>query len=269
VVLLPVLPDQGYGPFEALNPYRIWWMVVLIAGLSFLGYVTIKVAGPQHGVILTGLMGGLASSTVTAINLARLSKSSEETAAPPLLAAGAVAAVATMYPRVLVIVAVVVPDLVPRLAWPLGLATVAALATVGWRWRQPAEIRDPDSLQPRNPFELSMALKFAALLTAVMLAARALQAWVGDAGLYALSVVSGLSDVDAIVLSLGTMWGDGEIAQTVATLGIVLAALANTAVKPALIAAVGAPRMALHTLLPLGAAAAAAVLGVYAPVWLT
>lgn len=268
VVLLPVLPDQGYGPFQALNPYQIWWMVVLIAGLSFLGYVTIKVIGAQRGVILTGLMGGLASSTVTAINLARLSKESGETAARPLLAAGAVAAVATMYPRVLVIVAVVVPDLVTRLLWPLGLATAVALASVAWRWRQSTRIQNPERLQPRNPFELSMALQFAVLLTAVMLAARALRAWAGDAGLYALSFVSGLSDVDAIVLSLSSMGGDGEVAATVATLGIVLAVLANTAVKPALIAAVGAPRMALHTILPLGAAAGAAVAGVFLPVWL-
>lgn len=268
VVLLPVLPDQGYGPFEAINPYRIWWMVVLIAGLSFLGYVTIKVIGPSRGILLTGLLGGLASSTVTALNLARLARASGEKAAQPLLAAGAVAAVATMYPRGLVVVAVIAPDLALRLAWPLGLATLTAAVSVGWRFRKNTALEDPESLQPHNPFELSMALKFAALLTAVMLAARALKAWTGDAGLYILSFVSGLSDVDAILLSLGSMWSDDEIVATVATFGMVIAVVTNTLVKPALIAIVGARRMALHTLLPLLAASAAAVLGVFLPNWL-
>jgi uncharacterized membrane protein (DUF4010 family) len=267
VVVLPVLPDQAFGPFDALNPYRIWWMVVLIAGLSSLGYLTIKLVGPRRGVLLTGLMGGLASSTVTAVNLARLAKGGEARL-QPLLAAGAVAAVATMYPRVLVIVAAVAPPLLAELALPLVLATLAALASVAWRARQTGAVDDPQALQPRNPFELGMALQFAVILTLVMLAARALRAWAGDAGLLALAAVSGLSDVDAIVLSLGTMLQDGETAAHTATLGVLLAALANTAVKPALIAAVGAPRMALHTLPPLIAAAAAAAAGLLLPGWL-
>jgi uncharacterized membrane protein (DUF4010 family) len=267
VVVLPVLPDRAFGPFDALNPYRIWWMVVLIAALSSLGYLTIKLAGPRRGVLLTGLMGGLASSTVTSINLARLAKGGEPQL-QPLLAAGAVAAVATMYPRVLVIVAAVAPALLAELALPLGLATLAALVSVAWRARQTGPVDDPQALQPRNPFELTMALQFAAILTLVMLAARALRAWAGDAGLFALAAVSGLSDVDAIVLSLGTMLHDGETAARTATQGVLLAVLANTAVKPALIAAVGAPRMALHTLPPLIAAAAAAALGLLLPGWL-
>jgi uncharacterized membrane protein (DUF4010 family) len=268
VVLLPVLPNQSYGPFDALNPYQIWWMVVLIAGLSFLGYATIKIVGVQRGVLLTGLMGGLASSTATAVNLARLGRASGERAAQPLLAAGVVAAVATMYPRVIVIAGVVVPGLVPRLAWPLALATLVALLSVAWGWRRTAAIAEPEALQPRNPFELRMALQFGVLLTAIMLGARALKAWAGDAGVYALAGVSGLSDVDAIVLSLGSMWQGGEIAEQVAALGVVVAVVANTLVKPALVALVGAPRMALAMTGPLLAAGAAAVAGVFLPGWL-
>jgi uncharacterized membrane protein (DUF4010 family) len=263
VVLLPVLPDQGYGPYGALNPYRIWWMVVLIAGLSFLGYIAIKTVGARRGVLLTGFMGGLASSTVTAINLARLARNSKEAAASPLLAAGAVGAVATMFPRVLVIVAVVAPDLLPALAWPLGLATVTALAATAWRWRHGEALSEPGALQPRNPFELRMALQFAALLTVVMLLARALKAWAGDTGLYVLAGISGLTDVDAITLSLAAMVGDQETTASVATLGIVLAAVANTLVKPILVTVVGARRMALHMLWPLLLSMAAAGVGVY------
>jgi uncharacterized membrane protein (DUF4010 family) len=268
VVLLPILPNRSYGPFGALNPYQLWWMVVLIAALSFLGYATIKIVGVKRGVLLTGLMGGLASSTATAVNLARLAKASGEQAAQPLLAAGVVAAVATMYPRVAVIAAVLVPELLVDLAWPLALATLVTLASVAWRWRQRTEIADPAALQPSNPFELKMALQFAVLLSAIMLGARALKAWAGDAGVYALAGVSGLSDVDAIVLSLGSMWHAGEVARQVALLGIVIAVTANTLVKPVLVALVGAPRMALAMTGPLLAAGAAAIAGVFLPGWL-
>ncbi|MBK1696685.1 MgtC/SapB family protein [Rhodovibrio salinarum] len=268
VVLLPILPNEHYGPFGAINPYQLWWMVVLIAALSFLGYATIKIVGVKRGVLLTGLMGGLASSTATAINLARLAKASGERAAQPLLGAGVVAAVATMYPRVAVIAGVLVPDLLARLAWPLALATGVTLTSVAWRWRQRTEITDPDALQPHNPFELKMALQFGVLLSAIMLGARALKAWAGDTGIYLLAAVSGLSDVDAIVLSLGSLWQDGEIGQQVATLGIVIAVVANTLVKPVLVAVVGAPRMALAMTGPLLAAGAAAVVGVFVPGWL-
>jgi uncharacterized membrane protein (DUF4010 family) len=268
VVLLPILPNRSFGPFDAINPYQLWWMVVLIAALSFLGYATIKIVGVKRGVLLTGLMGGLASSTATAVNLARLGKASGERAAQPLLAAGVVAAVATMYPRVAVIAAVLVPDLLARLAWPLALATLVALASVAWRWRQKTEIGDPEALQPQNPFELKMALQFTVLLSAIMLGARALKAWAGDAGVYALAGVSGLSDVDAIVLSLGSMWHEGQIGERVATLGVVIAVIANTLVKPVVVAVVGAPRMALAMTLPLAAAGAAAVAGVFVPGWL-
>lgn len=261
VVLLPILPNAGYGPYGALNPYRIWWMVVLIAGLSFLGYVAVRIAGARRGVLLTGLLGGLASSTVTAVNLARLSRASADAAAHPLLAAGAVAAVATMYPRVLVIVAVAAPALVARLALPLGLAMAAALAAVAWRWRHGAALSDPHALQPRNPFELGVALQFAVLLTAVMLLARGLQDWAGEAGLLALAAASGLGDVDAITLSLASMMRDGEATVPLAAAGTVVAVVANTLVKPVLVAVIGAPRMALHMLWPLLLALAAAGAG--------
>lgn len=260
VVLLPVLPDQGYGPFQALNPYRIWWMVVLIAGLSFLGYLAMRLVGATRGVLLTGLLGGMASSTATAINLARFGRHAPADA-QRLLAAGAVAAVATMYPRVLIVVAVVEPVMVPHLAAPLLLAAVVALGGVAWRWRHGLEVEESEKLQPRNPFELGVALQFGVLLALVMLLARALQAWAGDAGLYALAAASGLGDVDAITLSLAAMLGDGEIGARVAVIGAVIGAAANTVVKPALVAVVGAPRMALAMLPPLGAALLAAGAG--------
>ncbi len=263
VVLLPILPDQGYGPFEALNPYRIWWMVVLIAGLSFVGYAAVKLVGTRLGVLLTGLLGGMVSSTATTVHLARLDRNAEEPAARRLLAVAAVLANATMFPRVLLIVTVVAPGLVASLAWPLGLATLGAGAGALALLRAGDRPESSEGLQPRNPFELRLALQFAALLAAVMLLARALKAWAGDAGLYLLSGVSGLSDVDAITLSLGSMASSEEIAGTVATVGVALAVAANTLVKPALVAVIGAPRMALVMLAPIALALLAGAAGVY------
>lgn len=263
VVLLPILPDKGYGPFGALNPYRIWWMVVLIAGLSFVGYAAVKIVGSRRGMMLTGLLGGLASSTATTVNMARLSRRAETPEASALLAASAVTANATMFPRVLLIVAVVAPELVRALAWPLGLATVGAAVGVLLLLWATGPVARAEGLQPRNPFELRLALQFALLLAAVMFLAKALKAWVGDAGLYVLSVVSGLSDVDAITLSLGSMASSAEIEQTIAVIGVALAVAANTLVKPALVIILGRSGMALRMLLPLGLAIGAGVAGLY------
>lgn len=264
VILLPVLPDQGYGPFEAFNPYRIWWMVVLISGLSGLGYAAVKIVGPQRGIMVTGLLGGLASSTVTTINLSRLGRGVQsEAEAQPLLASGVVTANATMYPRILAVVAVVAPGLVEPLAWPLVMASLGALAAVGWRFRHGAKPKDPAALQPRNPFDLRFALVFAGLLTVVMMAARGLQNWGGDAGLYALAATAGLSDVDAITLSLSTMAADEEVAATAAVTGIVIVAAVNTLVKPLFVLAIAGWRMAVHTLFPFAVGLAAGGVGLY------
>lgn len=265
VVLLPILPDQGYGPYAALNPYVIWWMVVLIAGLSFLGYVAIKIAGPRRGVLATGFLGGLVSSTIATVNFARLARRIDDRAGRELLATGTVAAVSTMYPRVLAIVAVVSPGLLGQLAWPLALATVTGLVFALIGWRRGGQVDHPESLLPRNPFELGMALRFAAILTAVMLLTRIVEDLVGDAGLYVLAGISGLADVDAMALSLSSMAGRHEVAVDVAVIGIVVAVVANTLAKPLLVAVLGAPRMALRTLGPLTFASLAAVAGLFIP----
>jgi uncharacterized membrane protein (DUF4010 family) len=150
VVLLPVLPDQGYGPWQALNPYRIWWMVVLIAGISFTGYMAIKLAGPRRGVLLTGLFGGLASSTATTISLARLAKGTP--ALQRLAAAGIVVAATTMLPRMLLVSAIIAPALALRLAGPLLLGTLAGCGAAAWSWRRGRRQAAAEDIAARNPF---------------------------------------------------------------------------------------------------------------------
>lgn len=263
VVLLPVLPDQGFGPFDAINPYEIWWMVVLIAGLSFLGYVAIRVAGSASGVMLTGLVGGFASSTVIAVNMGRLSQHSMDRQKDSLLAAGAIAAVATMFPRVAIIVAAIAPNSAAALAWALIPACLASLGTVALRWRRAASATETTVLQPPKPFELTVALQFTVILTGIMLAVEAARAWFGDSGLYVLAGLAGLFDVDAISLSFARMAANGNLAENIVTICIALGVIANLAVKPILVTLIGAPRMALHMLLPMLTALVAGALGLW------
>ncbi len=239
VVLLPVLPNKGYGPWEALNPYAIWWLVVLIAGLSFTAYFAMKIAGPRRGIILTSLLGGMVSSTAVTLSFSRIGKHG---VLSRLLAAGVIAASATMFPRILLEVAVVNPQLLPHLVLPLGVMTLIAYAGAGWFWFRQADGNELAEPPLRNPFELLPALQFGLLLALVMLLSKAFYAWLGEQGIYLLTVLSSVGDVDAIVLSLARM-AEVELADELAARAIVLAAVINTVVKGGLVFLVAGGKM--------------------------
>jgi len=254
VVLLPVLPDRGFGPWEALNPYRIWWMVVLIAATSFLGYAAARLFGPQRGILVAGAFGGLASSTAVSLSFARFARREPERAA--LYGGGALLSSAVMLPRLLIVVAIAAPGFVGVVAAPLfgaflGLGAAAALVLRRQRDLAPGAGEATLGLVG-NPLELGTAVKFGLLLAAIMLVARALDAWVGEGGVVLLGAISGLADVDAISLSLSRMAG-AEIAPAIAAAGILAAVLVNTASKAVIMAAIGGRR--LWALSALGVAA--------------
>lgn len=243
VVVLPVLPDRGYGPWDVLNPYAIWWLVVLIAGISFVGYFSMKVLGAGRGVPLTGLFGGITSSTATTLSFARMGRRQPSLA--PILASGIAVAAATMFPRILLEVAVVNPGLLARLAPAVAVTTLLMLlgAALLW-WRSPGP-SESGNVELKNPFEISPALQFAALLALVLLLAEVARQWFGDTGVFVLAAVSGLTDVDAITLSMASM-AKGELAPDSAVGAILLAAAVNTAVKVALAALLGGVGMAMR-----------------------
>lgn len=246
VVMLPVLPNQGYGPEDALNPYKLWLLVVLVAGLSFIGYFAIKLAGPRIGSLLTGVFGGLASSTALTVSFARMGKNNE--GMQPSLTAGIAVANATMYGRLWLIVFLLNQPMGLRLALPLGAMAVAGLLATWLLWRvRPEDAGKPGATSLANPFELGMAVKFAALLAVVILASKLLQAWGGDAGLYMLAAVAGLADVDAMALSMVEMGGK-SVDLTVAATVVTIAAFVNTGVKAALVAALCGGLMARRTI---------------------
>jgi uncharacterized membrane protein (DUF4010 family) len=259
VVMLPVLPDRGFGPFEALNPYRIWWMVVLIAGLSFSGYVAAKLAGPARGLMLAAVLGGFTSSTAVTLSFARIAKDNK--AAAGLLAAGAALASATMLPRVLIVVGVVEPALLRTLGPPLALATFVALAGTYLVWRASALRSAEAPLAIRNPVELGMAVRFGLLLAAIMFLARALPAGLGDSGLFLLAAASGLADVDAISLSVANLAARGGTGPVTGAAAIALAVAVNTGVKIAIAATAGGPAVAWRLGVIQGAAVLAGLAG--------
>lgn len=241
VVLLPILPNRGYGPWEVLNPYEIWWIVVLICGLSFVAYFAQKIAGAQRGVLLTSLFGGMVSSTATTLSFSRQARAEPRLAI--LYAVGVVVACTAMFPRILLIVGAIRPELVRLVAWPLGAMAVLSGLSALWQWRTLKASKDLSAPTLNNPFEIKMALQFAGLLTVVMLLAEALRHWFGDAGVYLVAGFSGLADVDAISVSLSRMTPE-QLGLAVAAAAITIAAIVNTVVKTVLAATLGGPVMA-------------------------
>ena len=240
VVLLPVLPDQGYGPWNALNPYQIWWMVVLIAAISFSGYFATKILGPRQGLGLVGLFGGLVSSTAVTLNFSKLGRDSPEL--NKVLSSGILIAAGTMFPRTLFLTWLIYAPLVKELLLPLGVMMAACFLGAGLLWRNNDVTAEPHQYI-KNPFELKTALQFGALLAVIMLLATALHHWYGDAGIYMLAGISGIIDIDAVTLSVSTMAGK-ELDSTVAAYAIMIAAIVNTLIKGLLAITIAGGQMA-------------------------
>jgi uncharacterized membrane protein (DUF4010 family) len=266
VVLLPILPNQGYGPWQVLNPYTIWWMVVLIATISFAGYFAMKAAGARKGTMYTGLFAGLVSSTALTLHFSRVGHSNRTLT--PVLAAGILTACGTMYLRMYLVAGLVNPKLWQPLLLPvliMGLVVYGMAAFSYWRSRADSDIKAV-AAPVQNPLELIPAISFGGLLAAVMFFAEALRHWLGTTGIMALAGLSGIADVDAITLSLSRM-SQGDLINTVAATGIVIAAAVNSVVKGLLAASVGSRALGIQVGLPLLVAAAAGLLVMQAFVW--
>jgi len=233
VILLPLLPNKGYGPWEAINPHWIWWMVVLISGLSFIGYILIKYLGEDKGTMLTAITGGLASSTAVTLSLAQFARQQKKIASG-IFIAGVLVASSIMFVRVGIEVAVVNYSLLFPLWIPLTTMLILTLGSGFWLWQKHLQLEDDQPpIELKNPLQFFTALQFGLLLGVILLLATAMEKWYGDQGIYLLALFSGLMDVDAITLSLSRMAEEGTD-PSVATLGIVIAVITNTIVKAGL-----------------------------------
>jgi uncharacterized membrane protein (DUF4010 family) len=241
-VAIPLLPDRGMGPFAVLNPRRIGMLVLLLAGVSYVGWFAVRVLGERAGLLLTAALGGLTSSTAVTLAYARLARGGR--APIGLLAAGICLACGIMALRLAFVVGVVEPRLVAHLAPPfaaLALIPFAAAARLARAARASAGAKA--ELPLRNPLELEGALLMAALLSALLLAVRAAEEWLGNAGVYAVAALSGVADVDALGLSVEQAARD-RMPLAVAATAVTLAAAVNTATKAGMAGALGRPALA-------------------------
>ena len=236
VLILPIAPDRGFGPYDALNPRELWMMVVLISGLSFLGYWLAKALGSGRGSLAVGLVGGLASSTATTLSLSRRVK---EGASPSSAAAGILMANVMMLARVALILGAVAPAALLTIAPALAAAAIAGVAAAILMFSRRTDDEAGNAVTLGNPFELKPALIFAGLLAVISVAAAAGADAFGASGLYAIAAVSGLADLDAITLSAGRQSGAGSLIHGVAGAAVLIATLANALTKGAMAASVG------------------------------
>ncbi|GET36547.1 MgtC/SapB family protein [Microseira wollei] len=240
-VALPLLPDRDLGPWEALNPRTIGWLVLLIAGISYIGYFAMRIFGTRVGLLATAVLGGLVSSTAVTLSYGRMARREQRNFA--LLGAGISLAAGTMAVRILVEVAIVNFSLLPWLVAPVAiLAMVPLVAAVAIATRTPAS-KSSAEVPLKNPVELGSALGFGAVLSLLFILVRAFESWFGNAGIYILSAISGITDVDAVSLSLAQATRT-NLPLSVGATGILIAAMVNTVVKALLATFIGGWQLA-------------------------
>ncbi len=258
-IVLPLLPDRAFDPYQVLNPYHLWLMVVLISGVGLAGYLALRLIGPRRSVTLLGAFGGLVSSTATTLVYSRQAGVSAATA--PLGAAIIVVSNLVVLLRMSVLSVVVAPAIMPQLAPVLALGFAAGFVVVVRQLRGLMASPDLEAPELSNPTNLRVALGFGALYAVVLLGAAWLSEHAGSRGLYAIALVSGLADVDAITLSTLNLFGVERLTGAVATTAIALAFLAAVAFKLAATAALGKPAFMKRCLAGLLAPAAGVVAG--------
>jgi len=261
-IVLPILPDQNYGPYDAFNPHQAWLMVVLISGISLAGYAALHVVGTRYGAPLLGFLGGLVSSTATTMIYAKHGKSN------PVMSnlAASVIVIASMVVlvRLLVVSAVVafgaLPGLLPVLAGGLVFGLMVAL----YNWRKISKATELYIPETSNPAELHTAIGFGLLYVAVLLGAAWMADIAGSQGLYAVALASGLTDVDAITLSSLRLFNLGQLSEQQTVTAIALAVLANLAFKFGMVVFIGGWTLARHVATGFGAIACGILLGLFA-----
>lgn len=250
-VVLPLLPDKDYGPFEAFNPRRVWLMVVFVAAIGLAGYIALRLRG-ERGLGVTGLLGGLVSSTAVTLGFSRMSK--DQPRLRTALAAGIIAASGLMYARVLVEALVFAPEMALELVVPLSVLFVLVEGTAIYWWTLPLETTAGGSgIKLQNPVTLKSALQFAALYAAVIFVAKVMIDRASEAALSVVGAVSGINDVDAITLAMADEVARQGLDPTYGAQAVLAAVVVNTLVKAGMAAVLGSKslgRAVAFTLIP-------------------
>ena len=261
-IVLPILPDQNYGPYDAFNPHQAWLMVVLISGVSLAGYAALHVVGTRYGAPLLGFLGGLVSSTATTMIYAKHGKGNQ--AMLSLAASVIVIASMVVLLRLLVVSAAVaygaLPSLLPSMAGGLLFGLMVAL----YNWRKMSKATELYIPETSNPAELHTAIGFGLLYVVVLLGAAWMTDLAGSQGLYAVALASGLTDVDAITLSSLRLFNLGQLSEQQTVTAIALAVLANLAFKFGMVVFIGGWALARQVAVGFAAIACGVIAGLFA-----
>ncbi|MBN1923505.1 MAG: MgtC/SapB family protein [Nanoarchaeota archaeon] len=238
-VILPLLPNTEIDPFHVINPYNLWLMVVLILGISFIGYIASKAFGSSKGLYLSGALGGLVSSTAVTSSLSILSR--KDKSLIDACAIGITFASSIMFARVLIEAYIVNPSFGIRLAVPLISSMILGLTYSFFKWRTTKNVNSAEFVKT-SPFNFRPAIRFTIFLAVILLVSKAANDLIGDAGSYIASVFAGLVDTDAITLSMATLSGS-SINYNTGVNSVLLACLTNTIVKLLLSRSVGSKQL--------------------------
>jgi len=236
-LVIPFLPNDNFGPYDLWNLKEIWQMVVLVSGTSLVGYMIAKFMG-QRGTMLAGIVGGLVSSTSVALAFSRKSMETKSAAASFFYAMGVISACTIMFPRILFEVYVVNAGLATQLWIPVLLISIAGFGSASLIYKFRKGKPGSNGIILKNPLDFSTAIKFAFLYAAVQWLVKYSSIHFGDSGTYIAGAISGITDVDAITLSMAKIskaGGDANLAINT----ILIAALSNTLVKFIIISALG------------------------------
>lgn len=256
LVILPLLPNRTYGPYDVFNPYQIWMMVVLIVGISLVAYVIYKLLGANVGTILGGVLGGLISSTATTVSYARQAKSNPSIGAMASLVILIASTIVNV--RVLIEIGVVAPRLLELAILPIGmlllLMVVESIVLFVLGRRSDTQLPDHD-----NPAQLKPAIIFGALYALILFIVAWTKDQFGSDALYGVAIISGLTDVDAITLSTANLYQEGRVEPGVAWRVILAAMLSNLVFKGAAVAVLGSRKLLLLTSITFGIALAGGI----------
>lgn len=258
-VVLPSLPNENFGPWGALNPYQLWWMVVLISAISFVGFFAIKTISAERGILLTSMFGGLASSTAIAVSFARMGHDNAKL--QKMLAAGVIISSTLMAPRMIIVASAASPSLALYLAPAMILMMLTGAAAAAFLFRDSQQTIDLQGPLVNSAFSLSVPIRFGIVFALILIVVAAARQWYGDRSLYGVAALAGLTDVDAITLSLGRNIGKG-LAVDIAGRAAIIASLSNTIVKFGIVAVICGGEMRRRAALGYGALAVAAILGI-------
>ncbi len=233
-VILPLLPDRAIDPLGLLNPFQVWLMVVFVSGIGFSGYVLMKVLGPSRGINLTGILGGLASSTATTISLSTASRENPSISAH--YARAVILASSVMIPRVLLLIVLIFPPLLRIISIPLGAMIITGFGII--LLLQLKNTTKENTLEHpfkiAHPLKLATAIKFGLVFAVVLIIVEIAQESFGSIGVYFASAITGLTDVDAIALSVSRLASNTLLDIQVAGMAIIIAVLMNTIAKGAI-----------------------------------